>query len=75
MPGTKQAGGQKLISFEEVQKHNKQSDCWVVIDVGFSLCRRIDANHQGNVYDVTDFIENHPGGAGIIVQNAGKDAT
>lgn len=33
MPGTKQPSGQKLISFEEVQKHNKQSDCWVVIDV------------------------------------------
>lgn len=33
LPGTKQAGGQKLISFDEVQKHNKRNDCWVIIDV------------------------------------------
>lgn len=29
----------------------------------------------GNVYDVTDFIPNHPGGAKIILQLAGQDAT
>lgn len=27
------------------------------------------------MYDVTDFIESHPGGEGIIIANAGKDAT
>ncbi|KAK4688969.1 L-lactate dehydrogenase (cytochrome), partial [Tremellales sp. Uapishka_1] len=53
--------GQKLISYEEVQKHRSREDCWVVID--------------GNVYDVTDFLDNHPGGGGIILANAGKDAT
>ncbi|KAL1411243.1 hypothetical protein Q8F55_002194 [Vanrija albida] len=49
------------ISFDEVQKHNSRDDCWVIID--------------GKVYDVTEFIEIHPGGAGIIAANAGKDAT
>nr|ODN93938.1 L-mandelate dehydrogenase [Cryptococcus depauperatus CBS 7841] len=56
-----QPSGQKLISFEEVQKHNKPDDCWVVID--------------GKIYDVTEFLENHPGGPEIIIANAGKDAT
>ncbi len=27
------------------------------------------------MYDVTNFLENHPGGSGIILQNAGKDVT
>ncbi|KIR68597.1 L-mandelate dehydrogenase [Cryptococcus bacillisporus CA1873] len=58
---TVQPSGQKLVSFEEVQKHNKREDCWVIID--------------GKIYDVTDFLDNHPGGAEIIVANAGKDAT
>jgi L-lactate dehydrogenase (cytochrome) len=61
LPGTKQPSGQKLISFDEVSKHNSRDDCWVIID--------------GNVYDVTDFLENHPGGEDIIIANAGKDAT
>ncbi|WVW83603.1 hypothetical protein I302_105624 [Kwoniella bestiolae CBS 10118] len=60
-PGTKQPSGQKLISYEEVQKHTKRDDCWVIID--------------GNIYDVTDFLDQHPGGAEIILANAGKDAT
>ncbi|ODN81596.1 hypothetical protein L202_02008 [Cryptococcus amylolentus CBS 6039] len=62
-PGTtiEQPSGQKLISFEEVQKHNKADDCWVIIN--------------GKIYDVTDFMENHPGGPEIILANAGKDAS
>ncbi|WVQ83117.1 hypothetical protein IAT38_005255 [Cryptococcus sp. DSM 104549] len=58
---TTQPSGSKLISFEEVQKHNRADDCWVIIN--------------GNVYDVTEFLENHPGGPEIIIANAGKDAT
>ncbi|WWD17560.1 hypothetical protein CI109_102001 [Kwoniella shandongensis] len=61
LAGTKQAGGQKLISYEEVQKHKTRDDCWVIID--------------GKIYDVTEFLDQHPGGAEIILANAGKDAT
>lgn len=27
------------------------------------------------VYDVTEFLSQHPGGAEVILRNAGKDAT
>lgn len=30
---------------------------------------------KGEVYDVTDFVDNHPGGRNIILKNAGKDVT
>ncbi|KAJ8106638.1 hypothetical protein OPT61_g9404 [Boeremia exigua] len=52
---------QKSISFEEVQKHTSEHDCWVVIN--------------GLVYDMTEFLEAHPGGRSAILQQAGKDAS
>jgi L-lactate dehydrogenase (cytochrome) len=46
---------------DEVAKHNTAEDCWVVLN--------------GHAYDMTDFLEDHPGGAGIIVKYAGRDAS
>ena len=51
----------KSFSLEEVAKHNTDSDCWVAIG--------------GDVYDVTKFMPNHPGGKNAILLYAGKDAT
>ena len=45
----------------DVKKHNKKSDCWIVID--------------DKVYDVTDWLPAHPGGEDVIVGRCGKDAT
>ncbi|RDW57664.1 hypothetical protein BP5796_12465 [Coleophoma crateriformis] len=45
----------------EVQKHNSSSDCWIVV--------------HSKVYDVTDFLTEHPGGSAIILKYAGADAT
>lgn len=36
--GMRQPSGQKLISFEEVEKHRTADDCWVIIDVSTLLC-------------------------------------
>ncbi|KDN45165.1 hypothetical protein RSAG8_05080, partial [Rhizoctonia solani AG-8 WAC10335] len=46
---------------EEVAKHNKKDDCWVIID--------------GQVLDVTNFLADHPGGEKAILLYAGRDAT
>ncbi|CAN3376661.1 hypothetical protein DIURU_004449 [Diutina rugosa] len=48
-------------SYEEVAQHNTKDDCWVII--------------HGKVYDVTEFLPEHPGGPSIIIKYAGKDAT
>lgn len=47
-------------SLEELAKHNTASDCWIGI--------------EGKVYNVTDFIGQHPGGQAILF-GCGKDAT
>jgi flavocytochrome c len=51
----------KAYSMEEVAKHNKKDDIWVVVD--------------GQVLDVTSFLPDHPGGAKAILLYAGRDAT
>lgn len=50
-----------LISFREIEKHTKENDCWVVF--------------YDKVYDLSKWIKSHPGGADIILQYTGKDAT
>jgi L-lactate dehydrogenase (cytochrome) len=53
---------ERLINMAEVEEHNtKEKGVWVVI--------------QGHVYDITSFIDKHPGGDRIILKNAGKDVT
>ncbi|CAG7723650.1 unnamed protein product [Allacma fusca] len=48
------------IPMSEVAKHNTRSDCWMVI--------------EDKVYDVTSWIDKHPGGD-LILSYAGLDAT
>ena len=51
----------RLISHVELQTHNTRESCWICLD--------------GLVYDFTSFLSKHPGGEGILLQNAGIDAT
>ncbi|KAI5829299.1 hypothetical protein K523DRAFT_274784 [Schizophyllum commune Tattone D] len=51
----------KVLSGKDVAAHNKRDDCWIII--------------HGKAYDVTDFLDDHPGGSKIILKYAGKDAT
>jgi fatty acid desaturase len=49
-----------LLDWEEIGRHNRTDDCWIVID--------------GFVYDVTAWVNRHPGGQ-IISVAAGEDAS
>lgn len=51
----------KQFTVDEVAAHNKNDDCWVII--------------RDKVYDVSKFLEDHPGGADSIMLYAGGDAT
>ena len=55
-----EGAGAKLTA-EEVAKHNNQTDCWFII--------------SGAVYDVTKYVNIHPGGANRIIESCGTDAT
>ncbi|TFY80695.1 hypothetical protein EWM64_g3318 [Hericium alpestre] len=54
-------GAAKPISGKVVAQHNTRESCWIIV--------------HGKVYDVTDFLDEHPGGSKIILKYAGKDAT
>lgn len=51
-----------LISSSSFAKHNKAWDCWVTL-------------HNRKVYNVTGFLDSHPGGGDVILPYAGKDIT
>ena len=49
----------RIYTAEDVATHSKVSSCWV--------------SRAGKVYDVTGFLDDHPGGDDLILQYAGKD--
>ena len=53
--------GPRLLTIEEVSRHNKPGDCWIVVN--------------GRVYDVTNYIPRHPAGPEWIIRYCGRDAT
>uniref|UniRef100_A0A8D2LVD6 Cytochrome b5 n=1 Tax=Varanus komodoensis TaxID=61221 RepID=A0A8D2LVD6_VARKO len=46
---------------EEIQKHNHSQSTWIIL--------------HNRVYDLTKFLEEHPGGEEVLREQAGGDAT
>ena len=51
----------RTYTLEEIAKQNTEKSAWFV--------------HDGKVYDATEYLADHPGGAESIVITAGQDAT
>ena len=60
-PAQKPASTNLPLTLDEVKKHNSADDCWSIID--------------GNVYDLTNWVDSHPGGKERITAICGKDGT
>jgi len=52
-----QQGG-NMLTAEEVVKHRSTSSCWIVVD--------------DKVYDVTSYMNEHPGGAAVLLRQGGR---
>jgi len=50
-----------ILTTDEIAKHSSPDDCWIIIGK--------------NVYGVTSFLNEHPGGSFRITPFCGKDAT
>jgi cytochrome b involved in lipid metabolism len=55
------AGGAITLTAAEVAAHNTASDCWSIV--------------KGNVYNLTSYIQRHPGGSSVIQNICGKDGS
>ncbi|KAG2733702.1 hypothetical protein G9P44_003227 [Scheffersomyces stipitis] len=51
----------KTYTYEEVSKHKSHDDLWVV--------------YNGQVYNISPYIDEHPGGEEVVLDVAGTDAT
>lgn len=51
----------KTFTKEQVAEHNKANDLWIIVN--------------GKVFDLTKFVNEHPGGKKVLLKVAGKDAS
>lgn len=49
-----------MLNYDEVSAHQSPDDCWVII--------------HDKVYDITSFLDEHPGGSAIILKYLEKHA-
>jgi len=56
------------LSLESLQKHKTSNDCWVALDSSVVF----ETPESGYlVYDITTYLDNHPGGKEIVLKNSG----
>ncbi|XP_029662769.1 cytochrome b5 isoform X1 [Formica exsecta] len=58
---TSAASSSKLFTRAEVAKHTDPNDTWIII--------------HNNIYNVTPFLNEHPGGEEVLLEQAGCDAS
>ncbi len=58
---TTTAAASTTIAVADLAAHSTQADCWVAVD--------------GNVYDLTAFVDQHPGGSEKIIELCGTDGS
>lgn len=51
----------RTIHLDELKAHTKRDSVWLLI--------------ENKIYDVTKFLDDHPGGEEILIEQAGKDST
>mmetsp|Transcript_11226 Transcript_11226/g.33699 ORF Transcript_11226/g.33699 Transcript_11226/m.33699 type:complete len:142 (-) Transcript_11226:539-964(-) len=59
--GAEGNGDAKLYKLSDLKAHTTEKSCFLLV--------------HGKVYDVTDFLDEHPGGYDIILNTTGRDAT
>jgi cytochrome b involved in lipid metabolism len=60
-PKVSNPAGTINLSNSEIKTHNLKSDCWSIVN--------------SNVYNLTSYVKNHPGGASVIANICGKDGS
>eukprot|EP00275_Glaucocystis_incrassata_P001469 EC123026.1.p1 GENE.EC123026.1~~EC123026.1.p1 ORF type:complete len:151 (+),score=19.46 EC123026.1:161-613(+) len=55
------AEAKKVFTTEELKEHKSRKTLWMAI--------------HGKVYDITEFMDEHPGGPEVLLDSAGQDAT
>lgn len=60
-PSTSSGAVVEGITLTEIATHDTTTDCWTAVD--------------GTVYDLTGYIQQHPGGAGVLANLCGIDGT
>lgn len=61
VPVRSETDGGRLVSHEELAVHNSADSCWKAID--------------GRVYDITDYIDQHPTPASVVTLWCGREST
>lgn len=60
-PSVSAPAGMINLSTSEIKNHNAKADCWSIVN--------------GKVYNLTSYVQRHPGGNAVIANICGKDGT